>query len=123
MELLDYIIPAIALIIAIIVPLIRRLTMRKTGAALIDAVNRGDVDGVKALIARGAFVDATNDFLKGTPLIIAAMNGHREIVRILLARGADVNARDMEGWTAMRYATGYGYTEIALLLAKAGARE
>ena len=46
-----------------------------------------------------------------------------EIVRILLARGADVNARDMEGWTAMRYATGYGYTEIAQLLAKAGARE
>jgi len=123
MDMLDLILPIIALAAAVLVPLIRRLTSKQTGAALIDAINRGDAERVKKIIARGALVDATDDLIGRTPLISATMGGHTEIVKLLLARGADVNMADMEGWTALRYARGFGYEEIEELLVKSGARQ
>ena len=39
----------------------------------------------------------------------------------LIEEGADVNVQDSEGWTALLYASSYGYTEIAQLLIEAGA--
>ncbi len=83
----------------------------------------GDAETVQKLLSRGFPVDATDDYLGRTPLIVATMSGHTRIVAILLAKGADVRARDMEGWTAMRYARGFGHADIVALLAKAGARE
>ena len=106
-----------------LLPLVKRLTAKKTGTALIDAVNRGDAETLEKLLARGMSADATNDLMGRTPLIVATMNGQVPFVRILLARGANVNATDMEGWTALRYARGFGYADIAELLAGAGARE
>ncbi len=106
-----------------IVPLVRRLTKKKAGAALIDAIDMGDAEAVEKLLARGVPVDATNDYLGRSSLIVATMSGHARIVGILLARGADVRAKDMEGWTAMRYARGFGHADIVELLDKAGARE
>jgi ankyrin repeat protein len=123
MDVLDFLIPALAIFAAILVPLARRLASRKTAPALIGAITRGDAKVVKKLVTRGALVDATDDLLDRTPLIIATMSGNAEIVAILLAGGARVNAVDMEGWTAMRYANGFGYTHIAELLARAGAKE
>ena len=123
MDVFEILVPAIALAAALIVPLVRRLTEKKAGAALIDAIDLGDAEAIEKLLARGVPVDATNDYLGRTPLIVATMSGHTRIVGILLARGADVNAKDMEGWTAMRYARGFGRADIVELLAKAGARE
>jgi ankyrin repeat protein len=123
MDVNDLLIPILTLAIALLLPLIKRLTARKTGAMLVDAVNRGDAEALEKLLARGAPADATNDLLGRTPLIIATMNGHVVLVRILLARGANVNISDMEGWTALRYARGFGYTDITQLLLAAGARE
>jgi ankyrin repeat protein len=123
MDSFDLLIPIATLVAALLFPLIRRLTAKKTGAALIDAINRGDAEMLEKLLARGVPADATNDLLGRTPLIIATMNGHVALVRILLSRGASVSKIDMEGWTAMRYARGFGYTEIVELLAAAGARE
>lgn len=123
MDVQDLLIPILTLAVALLLPLVKRLTAKKTGAALIDAVNRGDAETLEKLLAKGVPADATNDLMGRTPLIVAAMSGHVPLVRILLARGANVNATDMEGWTALRYARGFGYTDIAELLAEAGARE
>ena len=123
MDVLEFLIPALAILAAVAVPLIRRLASKKTAPALIGAITRGDAKAVKKLVTGGVLVDATDDLLGRTPLIIATMNGNAEIVAILLGGGAKVNAVDMEGWTAMRYANGFGYTHIAELLARAGAKE
>lgn len=119
----DILVPVITVAVALIVPLVRWLTKKKAGAALIDAIDMGDAETLEKLLSRGLPVDATNDYLGRTPLIVATMSGHTRIVGILLARGADVRAKDMEGWTAMRYARGFGHADIVALLAKAGARE
>jgi ankyrin repeat protein len=115
------------LIIGIAIPLlmaiVKRLMGKHTGPALIDAINRGDIDAVKKLLSRGAPVNVKDEHMGRTPLIIAAMNGNAEIVKILLERGADANATDMEGWTPMRYANAYGYEEIVEMLRIADAQE
>ena len=115
------------LIIGIAIPLlmtiVKRLMGNRTGQALLDAVNLGDIDAVKKLLARGAPINVKDKHLGRNPLIMAAMNGRAEIAGILLERGADPNATDMEGWTPMRYADAYGYEEIVEMLRIAGAQE
>jgi ankyrin repeat protein len=41
-----------------------------------------------------------------TPLMSAARQGHIEVVNLLLGNGADVNAKNILGYTALRYALG-----------------
>ncbi|MHC4708084.1 MAG: ankyrin repeat domain-containing protein, partial [Planctomycetota bacterium] len=53
----------------------------------------------------------------------AARHGHREIAELLLAYDADVDIRDVYGRTPLWYAQREGYTEIAELLSKHGAKE
>jgi ankyrin repeat protein len=96
---------------------------KRTWPYLVDAINRGDTDAVKSLLARGAPVDGKDEYWQRTPLIIASMNGYAEIVRLLLKRGADPNAVDMEGWTALQYARSYKYDEIIAMLKEAGAQK
>ncbi len=119
-ELLPVIFSAAALLA---VEVANRLLRKRTGTALLDAVMRGDVDMVKTLLARRAHVNAKDEYSGRTPLIMAAATGHTEIVKLLLARGADVTQKDMEGWTALRYAAEYDYKEIVSLLMEAGAEE
>jgi ankyrin repeat protein len=54
---------------------------------LLDAVNRGDTETVKTLIAQGADVNATADFGR-TALIEAATEGHTDIVQLLKQAGS-----------------------------------
>ena len=51
----------------------------------------------------------------------ACANGHVDIVRLLLEARADVNAKDVEGTTALMLASGLGYAEVVTLLVQAGA--
>jgi ankyrin repeat protein len=46
-----------------------------------------------------------------------------QIVRLLLKKGADVNAKDKDGWTALKRAQKRGATEIMELLKAHGAKE
>jgi ankyrin repeat protein len=54
------------------------------------------VDTVKALLERGAKVNAAEAFRGQTALMLAANEGHGAVVKALIAAGADVNARTKE---------------------------
>jgi ankyrin repeat protein len=56
-----------------------------------------------------------------TPLIWAADRGQLSAVEILLAKGAEINAQDIEGQTALHYATVCEQEAVAKYLAEHGA--
>jgi len=72
-------------------------------SALIDAVERGDVSEVSALIESNVDVDETY-VCNVTPLIVATRNGHEEIVEHLLEAGASVDKKDTLGRTSLMWA-------------------
>jgi ankyrin repeat protein len=86
------------------------------------AAQRGDLDAVVELLARGK---NPNHFDEGgcTPLHYAAEDGHIEVVKSLLAAGANVNAHDegVIGNTAIAHIAGNCSLEMAQLLVNAGA--
>ncbi|KAF7596888.1 hypothetical protein BBP40_011933 [Aspergillus hancockii] len=68
------------------------------------AAERGSVELVETLLARGAIVDAPSR--RGvTPLMSACRHGHEPIVRILLSNGADCSRHSHDGFTSLHYAT------------------
>lgn len=87
---------------------------------LIGAVQSGNLDEVKALLAKGADpnvkdkyqakYDGDEDGLDRTPLHYAVMYRVRdttpEIVELLITKGANVNAADADGATPLHYALG-----------------
>jgi hypothetical protein len=70
-----------------------------TGTQLISSARSGDVAAVRALLASGAKVNAT-DKMGRTPLMRAAEEGRTEIVKLLTESGADTSLRDKQGFTA-----------------------
>ena len=67
--------------------------------SLIIASNKGHLDVVRELLARGANANAA--FNTGaTPLIQASWQGHVDVVRVLLAAGADKRHVTNNGATA-----------------------
>lgn len=85
------------------------------------ASDNGHLDIVKLLLARGADIEAADDW-NVTPLFAAVRNNHQEIVKLLLDRGANVEPRikpEME--TALNRAAQEGYLEVAKMLLNAGA--
>ena len=92
-------------------------TLTGTTTALHYAAQRGHMDVVDWLIAKGADVDAINS-AGDTPLHYAAKAGHKNIVELLIVKEADVNAKTDKGETAISLATNKGHTEIVELLRK-----
>lgn len=69
-----------------------------------EAVRKGDVPTVTALLDKGADVNAKFRY-GATALFKAAERGHTDVVKLLLARGADVTVKDTYyGATAMTWA-------------------
>lgn len=69
-----------------------------------EAVRKGDVALVTALLDKGADVNAKFRY-GATALFKAAERGHTEVVKVLIARGADVSVKDtFYGATAMTWA-------------------
>jgi ankyrin repeat protein len=89
-------------------------------AAWEDAIRRGDVEGVRDLLDRGADVDS-RDRHGQTALMLAAHAGRRAVIEELLARRANLNATAKYGLSALMLAIVAGHTEVARLLADAGA--
>ena len=90
---------------------------------LIQATDRGDLVGVRALCEAGADVEATA-WSRGhewTPLFVAAMRGHVEVVRALCAAAADVNKTADWCHTPLYLAARRGHVEVVRALCEAGA--
>ena len=60
---------------------------------LLSAARQGDVAAVKALVEKGASIEAKTPYGQ-TPLYLAAMNGHLEAARFLVDKGAQTDIRD-----------------------------
>lgn len=61
---------------------------------LIEAAERGEVSGVKAILDRHPDLANQRDQSGATALHYAAFGGHRAVAQELVGRGADINARD-----------------------------
>ena len=84
-----------------------------------DAIERGDVAEVSALVGRGADVDA-RDRHGQTGLMLAARAGHLALVEALVGGGADLNVTAKFGLSALMLAVVNRHAEVARLLARAG---
>src|SRR5258705_1731021 len=81
-----------------------------------EAVRKGDLAAVTALLDKGADVNAKFRY-GATALFKAAERGHVEIVKLLLARGADVSVKDtFYQATAMTWALDNDHVEIVAAL-------
>jgi outer membrane protein assembly factor BamB len=106
------------LLIAFLAPAVRAGDL---GEDLLAAAKKGDAKAVKALLDKGAAVNAKNPY-GATALSFAADKGHLEVVKVLLQHKADVNAKDTFykfaplDWAVMR-----GHAPIVKALVEAGA--
>jgi len=111
----------LALLLALAAPAARAQDAAKQqlNEQLYEAVRRGDAAEVKALLDKGADVNARFRY-GATALFKAAERGHAEVVKILLERGADVNVKDtFYSATAMTWALDGKHVEVVrALLAK-----
>ena len=99
--------------------------------SLIHAAAAGDELLVKALLDRGAPVNALGPDVAGdlsylalqmsTPLQEAAENGHAEVVTLLIAHGAWLDAQCCDSDTPLGLAARNGHLGVAKLLLRAGA--
>jgi uncharacterized protein len=90
--------------------------------AVSDAVARGDLDGLKALIAQG--VDPNGGLAAGMsvrPLVIAAYRGNAGLVDFLVKSGADINVQDERGTTPLMAAIAANNQPMAQALVQGGA--
>jgi uncharacterized protein len=62
-------------------------------AELLEAARRGDVEGTKRALARGANVEAS-DSLRRTALTLAVISDFVDVARVLVERGASPNVLD-----------------------------
>ena len=86
---------------------------------LYEAARKGDPAEVRAVLDRGADVNAKFRY-GATALFKAAERGHTEVVKLLIERGADVTVKDtFYGATAMTWAMEKGHTGVVrAILAK-----
>lgn len=88
-----------------------------------EAARTGDAAAARALLERGADVDAKFRYGQ-TALFKAAERGHAEVVKVLLERGASVNLKDtFYGATPMTWALDKGHVAVVRALLEKGAEE
>lgn len=97
----------------------------RSRSALQDAAAFADLEMVRALLAKGADVNAA-DSRGYTALMRAALSYEptaAQVVELLLASGANPAPKNETGDTALSFALRFGETPVAALLRKAGAPE
>jgi ankyrin repeat protein len=104
----------------------KNVTSRWDGTALIAAAHLGHADVVRMLIRAGAPLDHVNN-LGWTAVIESIVLGdgrarHIDTLKALAEAGANLNIADRSGQTPLSLARSRGYTDMADILSKAGAR-
>jgi ankyrin repeat protein len=96
---------------------------RSPGDRFAIAIESGDLDAVKALVAEGNRADTPIEYgeHKITPLMKAVWDGQEPIARFLIESGADVSARDDAGDTPLTNAITRKREGLARLLLAKGA--
>jgi hypothetical protein len=89
---------------------------------LVAAAQDGDLNAVRALLAKGSDVNVLDKPTDKTALMAAAEDGSLELVQLLLGAGADVNARNVYGQTALMQLDADAKPELVRMLVTAGAR-
>jgi ankyrin repeat protein len=89
--------------------------------SLLWAVKYRDVGLAEQLLARGADVNADNEWSGSTALHQAAGLGYYDIVKLLLDKGAEVNKTDSRGRTALHDAVAQEDARVVRLLLAYGA--
>lgn len=90
---------------------------------LYEAARKGDAAEVKALLDKGADVNAKFRY-GATALFKAAERGNTEVVKLLIERGADVNVKDtFYGATALSWALQKGHTAAVIAILSKTAEE
>jgi ankyrin repeat protein len=105
--------------VVLVVGLMHMLRQRQRRAAtvagqdLLMATEAGDLEHMRALLAKRIDMNATN--AQGwTPLHVAAAGGNMDVVRLLLEHGADVNAASNIGATPMDNAVTYSHSQAVI---------
>jgi ankyrin repeat protein len=86
-----------------------------------EAIETGELAGVKAALAENPKAVNEKNSENNTPLHLAAMNGHLEISKALITAGADVNAGDNENSPPIVNAALGAHYDVVKLLLKKGA--
>lgn len=102
------------IVVAVFVPPLKADEIHK-------AVIKGDLEAVKALLAKEPGVIDTQDGRGRTALLEAVVSGKDEIAMFLISRGADVNPGDEHGVNPILMAAYQGKEELVKLLIKEGA--
>ncbi|MGH7601057.1 MAG: ankyrin repeat domain-containing protein, partial [bacterium] len=85
------------------------------------AARKGDASAVKALLAKGADVNAKFRY-NATALSYAADRGHLEVVKVLVEHGAELNIKDtFYNSPPLSWAAFNGHTEVVKFLLEKGA--
>jgi len=99
----------------ITLPLILVITGLGMAQNIHQAIQQGNIDAVRAILAEKPDVLESRNERNLTPLILASLQGHTEIVRCLLEKGADLNATDNEGSNVLHNAAAGGHDDIMAL--------
>ncbi|KAF6810479.1 hypothetical protein CSOJ01_06291 [Colletotrichum sojae] len=78
---------------------------------------------VELLLSHGANVEAADPESNQTPISLAAENGSEETVKVLLAHKTDFEAKDHQGWTALKWASDKDHESVVRLLRSHGAKD
>lgn len=84
--------------------------------ALMFASTGPHLETVKLLIEAGSPINAVDNDERFNALMFAAAEGQLEVVEALLRAGANPNARDVDGESALDFASANGHSQVALLL-------
>lgn len=96
--------------------------LRVGQSPLVIAANVGDVEAMKALLSAGADINAQSLGQKTSPLMAAVGSGSEEALELMLKQsGIEVDAKNVDGTTALLYAAFRGEVGMVKKLIAAGA--
>jgi ankyrin repeat protein len=79
------------------------------GTALHVAARYGHVEAIRVLVEELCMDKEATMANRVTPMHVAAGNGQVEAMEVLVQLGADKDAKDVNGWTPLRWAADMGH--------------